>query len=267
MVRVVTFNLHAGVDGWGRPSRALEHAIGLAPDVLICPEVWRGDDGTDFFETLRARLAMEGAFVALARAERITTGTGGASWQPRLAHFTGERGLYFGEHRSLTPTQSSSRRHRDVEHGEWGLGLLTRLPIEEVRVESLGRLPREKVRRALIVARLRLGERPLYVLAVHGAHLSHGSFRQYRRVTDVVNGLEAGVPIIFGGDFNSWRPLLRVFLPGWRSLVSARTWPARHPHSQIDHILGRGPWRILDGGASDGGSDHRALVADVVLDY
>ncbi len=107
--------------------------------------------------------------------------------------------------------------------------------------------------------------RPFYALAVHGAHLSHGSYRQYRRVSEIVDRLDPSLPILFGGDFNSWRPLLRLLLPGWRSLVNARTWPARTPHSQIDHLLVRGPWESLGGFASDGGSDHRALVADVRL--
>ena len=266
-MRVVTFNLHAGVDGWGRPTGALEHLIGLEPDIAICPELWRGDDGVDFVDTLCERLGMRGEFVALARAERVSTGHGPRRWQPLLAHVTGERGLYFREHRDLTPRQKSHRRARPaVETGDWGLGLFTSLPIESIVVESLGRLPREKVRRALIVSRLLLDARPIHVLAVHGAHLSHGSPLLYRRVTRIVERLDPTVPIILAGDFNCWRPLLRVLLPGWTSLARARTWPAQRPHSQIDHILGRGPWRRLAAEASDGGSDHRALRADVSLD-
>jgi len=265
-VRVVTFNLHAGVDGWGRPTGALEHLIGLAPDIAICPELWRGDDGEDFVDTLCERLGMRGEFVALARAERVTTGHGPRRWQPLLAHFTGERGLYFREHRQLTPQQQTHRRARpEPESGQWGLGLFTSLPIESITVASLGRLPREKVRRALIVARLVLDGGSIHVLAVHGAHLSHGSPLLYRRVTRIVNELDSEIPIILGGDFNCWRPLLRVLMPGWTSLARARTWPAQRPHSQIDHILGRGPWRTLSSGSSDGGSDHWALRADVEL--
>jgi len=265
-VRVVTFNLHAGVDGWGRPTGALEHLIGLAPDIAICPELWRGDDGEDFVATVCERLGMRGEFVGLARAERVTSGRGPRSWQPLLAHFTGERGLYFREHRELTPQQVTHRRARpQVETGEWGLGLFTTLPIESIAVRSLGRLPREKVRRALIVARLVLDGQPIHVLAVHGAHLSHGSPLLYWRVTRIVNELDPRVPIILGGDFNCWRPLLRLLLPGWTSLARARTWPAHRPHSQIDHLLGRGPWHRLATAATDGGSDHRALRADVTI--
>ncbi len=264
-MRVATFNLHAGVDGWGRPTRVLDHVVSLDADVLVLPELWRGERRDDSFDELRSRLGMEGAFAPLATAERVTTGRGGATWQPWLAHFTGEHGLYFDEHRTLKAAQRVRRSSLDVEHGEWGLALLTRFEITEIEVVALGRLARERVRRAIIVARLRDGDRDFYVVAVHGAHLSHGPRRQYRRISEHVATLDPSVPVVIAGDFNSWRPLLRVLLPGWRSMVRARTWPARTPHSQIDHILTRGPWRSCGGFASDGGSDHRALVADVEL--
>jgi endonuclease/exonuclease/phosphatase family metal-dependent hydrolase len=265
-VRVATFNLHAGVDGWGRPTNVLDHVASLNADILILPEMWRGESGEDFVAELQSRLGMEGLFVPLASGQRVTTGSGGRTWQPLLAHLNGERGLFFDEHRSLTKQQRNRRATGDgVEHGEWGLGLLTRLPIREIHSESLGRLPREKVQRTLIVATLEQDGRAFYVLAVHGAHLSHGSYLQYRRVSEIVARLDPALPMLFGGDFNSWRPLLRLLLPGWRSLVNARTWPARSPHSQIDHLFARGPWESLGGFASDGGSDHLALVADVRL--
>lgn len=265
-MRVATFNLHAGVDGWGRPTKVLDHVVSLNADVLILPELWRSDAGVNFYEELKGRLGMDGTFVPLASGQRVTSGSGGRRWQPLLAHLSGERGLFFDEHRTLSRSQRVRRATSEgVEHGEWGLGLLTRFTIVDIRVESLGRLPREKVQRALIIARLRHEGREFYVLAIHGAHLSHGSYRQYRRVSALVEALDSTVPILIGGDFNSWRPLLRVLLPGWRSLVNARTWPARTPHSQIDHLLVRGPWESLGGFASDGGSDHRALVVDVRL--
>jgi endonuclease/exonuclease/phosphatase family metal-dependent hydrolase len=266
-VRVVSFNLHAGIDGWGRPTKALEHACNLGANVLVCPELWRGDDGTDLYEQLCGRLGMRGVFIPLARGERVTADSGGSTWLPVLAHFTGEHGLYFQEHHELTARQRARRSSQGTpESGDWGLGLLTNLPIEELRVEPLEQLPREKVRRALVIARLSYQGRPFYMLGVHGAHLSHGSFRQYRRINAIASALDPPLATIIAGDFNCWRPLLRLLLPGWRTLVRARTWPARLPHSQIDHVLGRGPWKSRGGGASDGGSDHRAVFADVEWD-
>jgi len=265
-VRVATFNLHAGVDGWGRPTRVLDLVAALDADLYVLPEIWRGDDGPDFFEDLRHSLHVEGIFAPLSRGERVTTGVGGSTWQPRLAHLHGERGLYFYEHRELTARQL---RHRAtlpaLEPGTWGLGLLTRLPIEDILVVPLGRLAREKVTRALIVARLRLDDQPFYALAVHGAHLSHGSHRLYAQVQDVAARLPADVPVLLAGDFNCWRPLLRVLLPKWRTLARGRTWPAPRPHSQIDHILGRGPWTVRESFTRDGGSDHLALISDLDL--
>ncbi len=266
-MRVATFNLHAGVDGWGRRTRVLDHVAQLDADVLVLPELWRGDEGDDFFATLEQRLTMGGVFAPLASAQRVTSGVGGRSWQPLLAHLSGEHGLYFDEHRTLTRFQEAHRRALSgLEHGEWGLSLLTRFRIEHLEVVALGRLPRERVRRALIVARLHDGTRPFHMLAVHGAHLSHGSYRQYRRIGAIAAQLDPDLPVIMAGDFNSWRPLLRLLLPGWRSMVKSRTWPAQLPHSQIDHIFARGPVHSLGGFSSDGGSDHRALVADLDWD-
>jgi endonuclease/exonuclease/phosphatase family metal-dependent hydrolase len=265
-VRVATFNLHAGVDGWGRPTRVLDVVKDLDADILILPELWRADDGPDFYDDLSTSLAMTGDFAPLATGERVTSGEGPSSWQPMLAHFLGERGLYFREHRELTKDQLEQRaRSQRLERGTWGLGLLTRLPVEDITITPLGRLPREKVTRALVIARLNDGTRPFYALAVHGAHISHGSYRQYRRINEIVAGLEPGVPVVIAGDFNCWRPLLRVLLPGWRTLARGRTWPAQRPHSQIDHILGRGPWVAHQSFTRDGGSDHLALIADIEL--
>jgi endonuclease/exonuclease/phosphatase family metal-dependent hydrolase len=265
-VRVATFNLHAGVDGWGRPTRALEVVKELDADVMVLPELWRADEGHDFFTDLSTSLRVTGGFAPLAHGERVTTGVGGPGWQPRLAHFVGERGLFFDEHRALTKAQLASRALLEhVETGTWGLALLTRLTVEHLEVVSLGRLPREKVQRAFVVARLRDGDRSFNVLAVHGAHISHGSHLQYRRINDYVATLDPDLPVLVAGDFNAWRPLLRLYLPGWRSLATGRTWPTPRPHSQIDHVLGRGPWHSTRSYTRDGGSDHLALVADLEL--
>jgi endonuclease/exonuclease/phosphatase family metal-dependent hydrolase len=264
-VRVATFNLHAGVDGWGRPTRVLEIVKDIDADVMVLPELWRGQE-IDFYDELRSSLGVEGIFAPLAQVERVTTGVGPSSWQPWNAHFVGERGLYFDEHRQLTKSQIKSRQSQaGIERGIWGLGLLTRFATEDLRVIALERQPRERVERAFIVARLNDGRRPFYVLAIHGAHISHGSFRQYRRISAYVKTLDPTLPVLVAGDFNCWRPLLRAFFPGWRTLARGRTWPGPHPHSQIDHVLGRGPWRSIRSFTRDGGSDHRALVADVEL--
>ncbi len=255
-------NLHAGVDGWGRPSGSLDAVLALGPDIAILPETWRGER-EDMVERLGAA-GLTGHFAALARGERIQTQSGGRGWQPPLAHFTGERGIHLTEHRSPSRAQERFlRTHPERERGEWGLSLVSRYP-GEIDVIDLGRLPRERVRRVLLLAHLEVEGTTLRVAALHGAHLSHGSPWMYARVRRHLDALPAG-PLLLGGDFNCWRPLLRPMLPGYRSRVRAKTWPAYRAHSQIDHLLSRGDLTTLQARAVNVGSDHRALVADLVL--
>jgi endonuclease/exonuclease/phosphatase family metal-dependent hydrolase len=102
-------------------------------------------------------------------------------------------------------------------------------------------------------------------VGIHGAHLSHGSLGQYRTLAQRLDALGPQVPVVLGGDFNCWRPLLRTVLRHWRTGVRARTWPAWRPHSQIDHLLFRGPWKLSGGRSVTGPSDHRALVLEATL--
>ena len=45
-------------------------------DVMILPELWRSDEGHDFFEDLRSSLHVDGGFAPLAHGERVTSGVG-----------------------------------------------------------------------------------------------------------------------------------------------------------------------------------------------
>jgi endonuclease/exonuclease/phosphatase family metal-dependent hydrolase len=263
-VRVVTYNLHAGVDGYGRANDVVDSAVALAPDLLFAQEVWRG--AHDQFTALTERLGLTGEFVQLGVGDRVTAAVGGRGWQSPLALVRGEEGLYFDERREITRHQRTRRLAAPGrEAGVWGLALLTNLAIEDVHVEYLDQLARDKVRRAVIVARLHDGERPLVAVAVHGAHLTHGSLRQFRQVAHRLDQIEPTTPVVVGGDFNCWRPLLRTVFPRWRTGVRAKTWPAWRPHSQIDHLLLRGEWSVTHRDSVRGPSDHRALVLDATL--
>jgi endonuclease/exonuclease/phosphatase family metal-dependent hydrolase len=118
------------------------------------------------------------------------------------------------------------------------------------------------VRRAVIVASIKDGESPFFAIGVHGAHLTHGSLIQFRHVSTRLDELGRQRPIVVGGDFNCWRPLLRVVLPNWKSGVKAKTWPSWRAHSQIDHLLLRGNWQISHRASGRGPSDHRPLIMD-----
>jgi endonuclease/exonuclease/phosphatase (EEP) superfamily protein YafD len=68
------------------------------------------------------------------------------------------------------------------------------------------------------------------------------------------------VPHVIAGDFNFWGPGVSAVLGGWRRAVSGRTYPAHRPHSQIDHVLVRGPVDVLWGEVlAETPSDHRPI--------
>jgi endonuclease/exonuclease/phosphatase family metal-dependent hydrolase len=264
-VRVVTYNIHAGVDGYGRANDVVDSAVALRADLLFAQEVWRGDV-EDQYRELADRLGLAGEFVSLGVGDRVTKESGGRGWQAPLALLRGEEGLYFDERRELTAHQRATRpRARGRENGEWGMCLLTNREVVDLHVEHLPQLRRDKVRRALLVARLRDGDQEFLAVGLHGAHLTHGSLLQYRHAARRLDEIAGSTPMIVGGDFNCWRPLLRTVLPGYRSGVVARTWPAWRAHSQIDHLLVRGPWELAGAHAVTGPSDHRALVVEATL--
>ncbi len=75
-------------------------------------------------------------------------------------------------------------------------------------------------------------------------------------------------PAIVAGDCNFWGPGVTTFLPGWTRTVRGRSWPARQPHSQIDHILVRdgSGIEVLDSAVLPAvGSDHRPVRATLRL--
>jgi len=261
-VRVVTYNIHAGVDGYGRANDAVDHAVSLKADLFFGQEVWRGE-AVDQYDEIAGRLDLRGQFVALGTGDRVTAEAGGRGWQSPLALLRGEEGLYFDERRELTAHQRASRLSaKGRESGEWGMALLTNREILSLDVEHLPQLRRDKVSRSIIVARLRDEGRDFIAVGLHGAHLTHGSLLQYRHVARRLDELSESAPLVVGGDFNCWRPLLRSVLHHYDTGVRARTWPAWRPHSQIDHLLLRGEWKVTMRRSSTGPSDHRALILE-----
>ena len=78
--------------------------------------------------------------------------------------------------------------------------------------------------------------------------------------------MRAGGPQILAGDFNFWGPPVGVVMRGWKRPVRGRTYPARRPHSQIDHVLVRGGIEVLGGEVlAETPSDHRPIRARLRL--
>jgi endonuclease/exonuclease/phosphatase family metal-dependent hydrolase len=244
---VASFNVHAGIDGWGRRFDAVAACDDIGADILVVEEDWVADDPAD---------SIASAFAAARGDEIIVTASGRGhrllppddlsrvppKWAPlriagkpnsiRLIDETQKTRLSIADRKSRTST------------GMWATSLVSRFPIIERDLVPLPMLPRELARRNAIVARIDVGGGSLVtIVGVHLGHLTHGSPRQMAVLRRSIASMTGQV--ILAGDLNCWGPPLRVFLRGLHDTVRGPTWPAWRPHSRIDHIMTREPETVV----------------------
>ncbi|HEY8217952.1 MAG TPA: endonuclease/exonuclease/phosphatase family protein [Acidimicrobiia bacterium] len=232
---LATFNTHYGVLPVRRPPAEpydLEGALrGFDADVIVLQEVWRPD---------RRRGRADDAAAALGYDLHYEI-TGFASADARWPRLTGD-GI-----------------------GESGIAVLTRLPLRRIGSPVVGPTFGDPApgRRVLDVE-IDVGGVWVRLVAIHlTSRLPHGPPIQLRRLARLLP--EPGTAAIVAGDCNFWGPPVEALLPGWRRGVRGRTWPARAPHSQIDHVLTRpADVRVLAGQVlPDVGSDHRPVRVEL----
>jgi endonuclease/exonuclease/phosphatase family metal-dependent hydrolase len=267
-LRVATFNLHAGIDGFGRPTDVVDTAVELDADVLFVQESWRTPT-YDLAQEIASRTGAVAHTFSLARGFRRKRGEGGPGrWQARGALLTGRHGILLDDVRPLTPEH---RRQLEAdpgrETGEWCMGFVSRLEVLEVATVELRHLHRDRARRLLVSATLRHESGPVRCFTLHGAHLSHGSIGQYRELTRYLDKLLADADrVVLGGDLNCWGLVMRQVLRDWRQVARGATWPSWRPHSQLDHLFVRGDLDAEEGHVVDArGSDHRPVVATLTV--
>jgi endonuclease/exonuclease/phosphatase family metal-dependent hydrolase len=234
-LRLASLNLHCGLDHRGRPYPVSEAVRALGADVVLLQENWR-PGGTD---SLARRAALAHGYEHLAEHDLVA--------DVRLADLDITRG----------PVPE--------ETGAWGLAVLSRLPVRSYAAVSLGAAPGDVTgtRFAQVVELQYSDEAVLRVVNVHLTHrLVHGP-RQLRRLIRWLG--DSDVPTVLGGDFNMCRPTVRL-ARGYRPVVRGRTWPARRPVAQIDHLLAGPGVTVADRQvAAPVGSDHLPIRVDLVL--
>jgi endonuclease/exonuclease/phosphatase family metal-dependent hydrolase len=256
-LRIASFNVHMGVDGWGRPYDLLGECTALDADVLILQEAWIPDDGTPGTAALvAAHLGYDiigEAHLAHARLyEPVATDTG--RWAPVLGQV--RKTLRLDHERFTVPAGSSDRA---AGRGRWGVAVLARVACRDVEVLSLGKLRRDPASRAVVRCKTDLGSAELTIHGTHMSHITHVSPAQYRKLARMLPPIEQ--PALLAGDMNMWGPPASSFFRGWRRAVVGRTWPAHRPHSQLDHILVTPSLRVIDARVAEAsGSDHRPVV-------
>jgi endonuclease/exonuclease/phosphatase family metal-dependent hydrolase len=275
VLTVANFNLHAGVDGWGRPFDPVSVCRGLGTDVIVLEESFTSDepgapDAVGQAEQIASALGYDAITCALAEGRRARPDPDANDrWMPRHGLRSGKNALFFDSERPYSAEVSHGERFTGAEHGTWGIAVLTRrgLTVDGSRILHLPRLARDRVRRAAIVVDLTVEGRPISVVGTHMSHLQFGSHRHYAALKRRLRlPAEARHDAVLLGDMNLWGPPVRIFLPEWHRAVKGATWPTGNPHSQIDHILVRGDIRIVSGEVcADSGSDHRPVRAELAL--
>lgn len=261
---VANFNVHGGVDGWGRPFDVVAACLSLGADLLVLEENWAPEDG----DSLAARVATAGGYelheAALSHAIMFRPAPNpGRGWDP--GHPRGRsRALFVGDPSRLARVRQ--RRPEPVTLGTWGIAVLSRPKMTSAETIELGRLRRDRAElRAAVSVEVDLAGSRCRVVGTHMAHFVHGSPLLMGRLRQHLPA--AGEAGVLAGDMNFWGPPVTASLPHWRRAVRARTYPAWRPHSQIDHILVTEPVRVLDAGAlAVEGSDHRPVRARLAFD-
>ena len=99
VLTVANFNMHAGIDGWGRPFDYVGACRTLQADVLVLQEAWSTDgepEGSGQAATIARDLGYQWVGCTLAEGYRIRPQAGApASWMPRPAFAERNKSLYF----------------------------------------------------------------------------------------------------------------------------------------------------------------------------
>jgi endonuclease/exonuclease/phosphatase family metal-dependent hydrolase len=183
---------------------------------------------------------------------------------------------------------ASTRANGDLDAigFEEGPAVLSRFPLDDVRVHQLTRGRNPFVRRGALTARVETPLGPLRVVSAHLGVLERHNAHQIRRLRAWVDEVSAGGPTIVGGDFNAtehraemvetsrtWTDTFRLLHP--HADAATHTRRTRHRlgwlHRRLDYVFLQqptgGPWGVLECAHVDapGGphSDHRAVLVRI----
>jgi endonuclease/exonuclease/phosphatase family metal-dependent hydrolase len=264
VLSIANFNMHCGMDGWGRPFDYVGAIRSLDTDVIVLEESWTvAGEPRGQAEVAAQQLGYDVVTHPLGEGRRIRPQVPhkAASWIAQPSWSDSNRALYMDGVRPLPAKVQALERWQSAEMGSWGIAVLTRpgLGVESHRVLPLTQLRADGVRRAALVVDLTVDGHPLSVVGTHMPHLPYGSHRTWAELRRLLRS-SVRPDAVLSGDMNTWGPLVVAFMPGWRRAVRGRTWPSWKPHSQIDHIVVHGALRVLWGEVlPDAGSDHRPI--------
>ena len=261
-----SYNVHAGIDGWGRPHDVLEVCRRLDADVLVLQESWRSEGHQSLAKQVGDALGYQVTEVDLAHGRRARPHSGAtARWMRQLDWRTTSHAIFLDSERPFAKQVVDSPRFREAEPGRWGIAVLSRLPVRKIEIIPLKRLRRDRANRAVVTLNVEVSGHPVGIAGTHMSHLSHGSALHFRAVARMLDGVFGDEPVLFAGDMNLWGPPIHALLGQWHRAVKGKTWPAWRPHSQLDHLLVRGLAVRESRVWPESGSDHRPVWARLAL--
>lgn len=236
-LRVVTYNIHKGVQGLG-PARRLEiHNLGHAveqfdADIVCLQEVRKMNR----------------------REER------------RFAHWPEAAQADF-----LAPEGYAAiyRTNAITRHGEHGNAMLTRWPVLAHQHEDMSDHRLEQ--RGLLHCEVLVQGHPVHVVVVHLGLIRGSRVRQVEQLQVFVQReIPQQAPVVIAGDFNDFGTWLRDAMEefGMQEFAHARqpTFPSRLPLVQLDHVYARGlqpvDLQVPRGRIWGRMSDHLPLIAE-----
>jgi endonuclease/exonuclease/phosphatase family metal-dependent hydrolase len=192
--------------------------------------------------------------IALQEVDNGVERTDGVDQVARLGELLGMRGF----HGAFRPFQG----------GEYGVGILTRLPVTRIRTLPIPPGPEGAL--AVLEVQVAIGSpaRPVSVVALH----FYRSPEERRAQADSVTSyyVDADYPVVLAGDFNSRRGdlVLTRLEREWTVLPKSgdpNTYPADAPDREIDFLMYRpaGAFEVLEHRVIDEplASDHRPVLA------
>ena len=197
---LASMNLHGGRRADGTPFDVAAACRQLHADVIVLQEAWRPAGRADLMaETARA--------------------LGHHILRADLATATDLRSLGIAA---------------DAGRGQWGLAVLTALPVTGYEVADLGPTPAEKMSRtAQLVTVTTPGGASLRVV---NTHLTYRLFSPVQLVRLTRWLAASAAPTVIAGDLNMPGPVSGLAV-GYSPAVRGRTFPAARPLVQLDHIL------------------------------
>ncbi|HEV7523681.1 MAG TPA: endonuclease/exonuclease/phosphatase family protein [Acidimicrobiia bacterium] len=229
---VAAYNAHWGIGRFGRAQGVRFDVARVVrsfdADIVVVPESWRDADGVGVLDSLRD----DGYHVESLELMRL----------------------------ELRRRRRTSDRHGVPYAGAWEIAICTRFPVLDRRLITMGTVRNDAPgERSALGLTLAIDDTPVDMV---GLHVSSKVWKlaPLQHLLTLRRGLAVSGPQIVAGDFNFWGPGVAAAMRGWQRPVRGRTYPARRPHSQIDHVLVRGGIEALGGEVlAETPSDHRPI--------